>query len=68
MVIVIDPFVAGLSGDMILSSLVDLGANKIKILDGIKSCEKFLPDSIIKKIEFTSQSNNLTTPIFNLII
>lgn len=52
MVIVIDPFVAGISGDMILNSLVDLGANKNKILDGIKSCEKFLPDSIIKKIEF----------------
>jgi len=52
MVIVIDPFVAGLSGDMILSSLVDLGANKIKILDGIKSCEKFLSDSNIKKIDF----------------
>lgn len=52
MVIVIDPFVAGISGDMILSSLADLGANKKKILEGIKSCEKFLPDSIITKIDF----------------
>jgi hypothetical protein len=53
MVIVIDPYVAGISGDMILCSLVDLGASKDKILDGIKSSEKFLPDSIIRKIDFT---------------
>jgi uncharacterized protein (TIGR00299 family) protein len=53
MVIVIDPYIAGISGDMILCSLVDLGANKNKILEGIKSSEKFLPDSIIKKIDFT---------------
>jgi hypothetical protein len=52
MVIVIDPYVAGISGDMILCSLVDLGANKDKILEGIKSSEKFLTDSIIKKIDF----------------
>jgi hypothetical protein len=52
MVIVIDPYVAGISGDMILCSLVDLGANKNKILEGIKSSEKFLPGSIIKKIDF----------------
>jgi len=52
MVIVIDPYIAGLSGDMILSSLVDLGANKNKILEGIQSSKKFLPDSTIKKIDF----------------
>ena len=52
MVIVVDPYVAGLSGDMILCSLVDLGADKNKILKGIKSSEKFLPGSIIKKIDF----------------
>ncbi len=52
MVIVIDPFVAGISGDMILCSLVDIGANKEKILKGIKSVENFLPGSTIKKIDF----------------
>ena len=52
MVIVIDPYVAGISGDMILCSLVDLGADKNKILEGVKSCEKFLPESIIKKMDF----------------
>jgi uncharacterized protein (TIGR00299 family) protein len=53
MVIVIDPYIAGISGDMILCSLVDLGANKNKILEGIRSCEKFLPNSLIKKIDFS---------------
>ena len=52
MVFVIDPFIAGISGDMILCSLVDLGADKNKILQGIKSSEKFLPNSTIKKFDF----------------
>ncbi len=52
MVVVIDPQIAGVSGDMILCSLVDLGANKIKIIEGIKSCEKFLSNSTIKQIDF----------------
>jgi len=53
MVIVIDPYVAGISGDMILCSLVDMGADKNKILEGIKTSEKFLSGSILKKIDFT---------------
>jgi len=53
MVIVIDPYIAGISGDMILCALVDLGADKNKILEGVKSSEKFLPGSILKKIDFT---------------
>ena len=52
MVFVIDPYVAGISGDMILCSLVDLGADKKIIIDGIKSSEKFLPNSSIKRIDF----------------
>ena len=52
MVVVIDPQIAGISGDMLLCSLVDLGANKVKILDGIKLSNKFLPNSIIKQIDF----------------
>ena len=52
MVIVIDPQIAGISGDMLLSSLVNLGANKNKIINGIKESEKFLSGSIIKKIDF----------------
>jgi len=52
MVIVIDPQIAGISGDMLLCSLVDLGADKNQIVEGIKKIEKFLPDSKINKIDF----------------
>jgi hypothetical protein len=52
MVIVIDPQIAGISGDMLLCSLVDLGANKVKIINGIKKSAKFLPNSTIKQIDF----------------
>ena len=40
MVIVIDPQIAGISGDMLLSSLVNLGANKNKIIEGIRKSQK----------------------------
>ncbi|MDH5463025.1 MAG: nickel pincer cofactor biosynthesis protein LarC [Nitrosopumilus sp.] len=52
MVLVIDPQIAGISGDMLLCSLVDLGANKNKILDGLKQAEQFLVGSSILKIDF----------------
>lgn len=52
MVIVIDPQIAGVSGDMILCSLVDLGANKTKIINSLKQSAKFLSNSTIKQIDF----------------
>ena len=52
MVLVIDPQIAGISGDMLLSSLVDLGADKGKVIDGIKKSEQFFSDSTITKIDF----------------
>jgi len=52
MVIVIDPQIAGISGDMLLCSLIDLGADKNKIIDGINQSEKFLSNSTIQKIDF----------------
>ena len=47
MVLVIDAQIAGISGDMILSSLVGLGANKSRIIEGIKTAEAFLDLSLI---------------------
>jgi pyridinium-3,5-bisthiocarboxylic acid mononucleotide nickel chelatase len=62
MVIVIDPQIAGISGDMLLSSLIDLGADKNKIIDGIKKTEKFLSNSTIKKIDFQkNQKHGITS-------
>ena len=58
MVLVIDPQIAGASGDMLLCSLVDLGADKTKIIDGVKSCAKFLPGSVIHTIDFKKKEKN----------
>jgi len=52
MVLFIDCQIAGISGDMILSSLIDLGANKSKIISGLKESANLLDGSIIKKLDF----------------
>lgn len=52
MVLVIDPQIAGISGDMVLSSLVHLGANKAKIINGVSTSQNYLRGSKIKKIDF----------------
>ena len=52
MVIVIDSQIAGISGDMLLSALVDLGANKSKIIRAIKISENHISGSTIKNIDF----------------
>ena len=58
MVFVIDAQVAGISGDMLLSSLVNIGANKSKIIDGIHNAESLCKDVKIKKIEFVEVKKN----------
>ena len=58
MVLFIDCQVAGISGDMILSSLVDLGANKSKIIEGVKKSANLLENSTIKKLDFIKVQKN----------
>ncbi len=52
MVIIIDPQVAGISGDMLLSALINIGANKSKVIDGIHASENYLSGTKIQKIDF----------------
>ena len=58
MVLIIDAQIAGISGDMILSSLVSLGANKSRIIEGIHTAESFLDNSKIINIDFMSVQKN----------
>ena len=52
MLAVFDCKIAGISGDMLLSSLIDLGANKNKVIDAIMSCQNFLEGSRIVNVSF----------------
>ena len=58
MVLIIDAQIAGISGDMVLSSLVSLGANKSRIIEGIHTAEAFLENSKISNIDFASVQKN----------
>ena len=58
MVFVIDAQVAGISGDMLLCSLVNIGANKSKIIDGIHNAESLCKDVKVKKIDFVEAKKN----------
>jgi len=58
MVFVIDAQVAGVSGDMLLCSLVNIGANKSKIIDGIRSAASLCKDVKVKKIDFVEVKKN----------
>jgi len=52
MLVVFDCQISGISGDMLLSSLIDIGANKKKVIDSIMSCQNFLEGSKIINISF----------------
>ena len=58
MVFVIDAQVAGISGDMLLCSLVNIGANKSKIIDGIHNAESLCKYVKVKKIDFAEVKKN----------
>ncbi|MDW0314310.1 MAG: nickel pincer cofactor biosynthesis protein LarC [Nitrososphaeraceae archaeon] len=49
---VIDAQISGISGDMLLSSLVDAGANKKRVTAAIFACQKFLKGSSIQEVNF----------------
>ena len=58
MVLIVDSQIAGISGDMLLCSLVDLGASKSKIIDGINSAKEFLEGVNIKNLDFRKIQKN----------
>src|SRR5919107_3644386 len=51
-VAIIDSEVAGIAGDMLMSSLVDAGANKTKVIEAIFACQNFVKDSRIINAHF----------------
>jgi pyridinium-3,5-bisthiocarboxylic acid mononucleotide nickel chelatase len=50
---IIDSQIAGISGDMLLASLVDAGANERRIIDAILACQNFLNGSKIESVRFS---------------
>ena len=58
MVLVIDSQIAGISGDMLLCSLVNMGANRSRIIDGIRNAESLCKDVKVKKVEFVEVKKN----------
>jgi len=63
MVLIIDPQVAGISGDMLLSALISMGANKSKVIDGVHTAENYLSGSKIQKMDFDKVVNHGTEAI-----
>ena len=58
MLAVFDCQIAGISGDMLLSSLIDLGADKKKVIDAIMSCQNFVKGSRIINASFEDVSRS----------
>ena len=58
-IIIIDPQITGISGDMLLSSLVDIGANKNLIIKNIEKIQNFFSErQRINKIDFIKTESN----------
>jgi pyridinium-3,5-bisthiocarboxylic acid mononucleotide nickel chelatase len=55
---IIDSQMSGISGDMLLSSLVHAGANKQKVLNAILTCQNFLKGSKIKHADFVRTTSS----------
>ena len=66
-IIIIDPQVTGISGDMLLSSLVDSGADKDKIINNIDKIQHYFPDTKIDNIDFIkTESNGIKATRFDI--
>lgn len=55
---IIDSQVAGIAGDMLMSSLVDAGANKTKVIEAIFACQNFVKDSTIVNAHFAKVTSH----------
>src|SRR5689334_18312923 len=55
---VIDSQVAGISGDMLMSSLVDAGASNDKVTDAIFACQNFLKGGKIIRASFEQTTSH----------
>lgn len=56
-IVIIDSQIAGISGDMLLSSLIDVGANKKKVIDSIYACQNYFKGSKIRNADFVKTSS-----------
>jgi pyridinium-3,5-bisthiocarboxylic acid mononucleotide nickel chelatase len=57
-IVIIDSQISGISGDMLLSSLMDAGANSHSVTDAIFSCQNSLEGSSIKEATFEKKVLN----------
>jgi uncharacterized protein (TIGR00299 family) protein len=53
---VFDSQISGISGDMFLSSLVDAGADKKRVLDSVYTCEDYMEGTKILEADFPKSS------------
>ena len=56
-IVIIDSQIAGISGDMLLSSLIDVGANKKKVIDSIYACQNYFKGSKIRNADFVKTNS-----------
>ena len=57
-IVIIDSQIAGISGDMLLSGLIDLGAEKKIVIDAIYSCEDHFKGCRIRSVDFIKAKSN----------